>query len=558
MENNERLPYPQHFELPPQLSFMSVDALTDFRDQQAQAMYEARVQAVQNSPLFEASHAIADAEHTVSLQDAEMAEAYVAAHLQRDTNPALFDELKEVVSAHSFFNMPNTEWSVGQADSNGYYSQPETAGHNTLQEQVSQIVSRYTFAPHVTAPSAELIQQADIDLAAARNALAAISIQRRALLREKSGRKAKTLEARYTEAQAAYDVSLQARNSLRAQEWQTQDLTGAQAKAQAIHSLLSEKQAFHQAEMAAITNDDSRRGRLVNRMASHKLLATGGLAGVGAAFGWGVGTISKVALAAAGAMAAPAVAGFVAGAKVGKAVFQAKLGNQVKLLKDLESRHQDDLSRLENGARFHLKTDQDHGSLLNSSRNLLHQSNANRINRDVVGNRNRAIGAAILGGGAALIGFELAQHIGSGHSNTSLPKHTGPKLPGINDNLSGKDTTVKPVVNPEKPDYVDGFNTHITVEAGHGYTDELQDLASQNGITLSDNQAWDAYQQMAHQFGGNLLSDDPSYVRVAGDYGISRPGDATWNPAAVHFFHQWLQQQIEDGKIKKSDLALAS
>lgn len=107
------------------------------------------------------------------------------------------------------------------------------------------------------------------------------------------------------------------------------------------------------------------------------------------------------------------------------------------------------------------------------------------------------------------------------------------------------------VSNPE----VDGLSDDFTVEAGHGYTQELIDAAADRGVEMTPEQAWQARTEIVDRVG-------PDYVDLAGhdgsdtysmgsssyETGISAPGEAAWAPEA----HDLIDDATDDGVINGS------
>jgi hypothetical protein len=93
---------------------------------------------------------------------------------------------------------------------------------------------------------------------------------------------------------------------------------------------------------------------------------------------------------------------------------------------------------------------------------------------------------------------------------------------------------------PHEPGTIDGFPTHVFVEHGHGVTQEFQDLVNAHGIDLTPQQYDDAYHYVEPIVGGRFFLDDPMYRMNDGDLGISRAGNAVWNPEAVRAYLHWL------------------
>ena len=75
------------------------------------------------------------------------------------------------------------------------------------------------------------------------------------------------------------------------------------------------------------------------------------------------------------------------------------------------------------------------------------------------------------------------------------------------------------------------FGQAFEVEAGNGITNEIQDYARAHGYEVpSGAQSWMIYQNLRDDHGTELVSTsggaDDTYIRRAGDVGISRPGPA--------------------------------
>ncbi|MGH7142129.1 MAG: hypothetical protein ACREF5_01485 [Candidatus Saccharimonadales bacterium] len=154
-------------------------------------------------------------------------------------------------------------------------------------------------------------------------------------------------------------------------------------------------------------------------------------------------------------------------------------------------------------------------------------------------NRDRMLGAVVIGAATGLAFGVLGQWI---HSELSI-NHPVPRphiriRPPLRPTMPPPETT--PTI-PPSPGITDGFHDNVFVQPGDGYTNALVDLADQKGIHLNGAQAWEAYLAVKEQVGGNLFTNDPSYVISYNDLGISRPGEAMWSPKAVEIFQQWLQ-----------------
>lgn len=87
----------------------------------------------------------------------------------------------------------------------------------------------------------------------------------------------------------------------------------------------------------------------------------------------------------------------------------------------------------------------------------------------------------------------------------------------------------------------------LVVAEGAGFTELYQNTASQFGVELTGQEAYDIHVKMQTLFGGDIITGD-TYMMSDGNYGISSPGKTTWNPDAQRFF----EEQLEELKKKKT------
>lgn len=77
----------------------------------------------------------------------------------------------------------------------------------------------------------------------------------------------------------------------------------------------------------------------------------------------------------------------------------------------------------------------------------------------------------------------------------------------------------------------------FTVEAGHGYTHELQEFARANGVDLSSEQAYELHLRLVERFGENYLdikdAVTDTYHMDDGGVGLAKPGAAVWKPGVA-------------------------
>lgn len=146
-------------------------------------------------------------------------------------------------------------------------------------------------------------------------------------------------------------------------------------------------------------------------------------------------------------------------------------------------------------------------------------SSVTRENRELT-NSSIIAGKA---GAAAVVG---AAHVASGLVGGGSPADTGtvPKDPPLGTETAGG---------------------AFDIQSGSSFTRELMDQAISTGHSLSPNQALELHNELVGRFGNYIL--DPStgnpvgtYLRAAGDTGISAPGTGQWVPGVESYVNSWL------------------
>ncbi|MBP9852716.1 hypothetical protein KBC77_01885, partial [Candidatus Saccharibacteria bacterium] len=181
--------------------------------------------------------------------------------------------------------------------------------------------------------------------------------------------------------------------------------------------------------------------------------------------------------------------------------------------------------------------------------------------REVFRNNARNIitvgSAALFGSGGAALSehINLGDKVVAGYDRVKdwfADKEVGKTA--VAPNISGDTTNGTPYgtdyvpPKPESPvdvgvdtDNGPDFTPTVNVEAGHGYTQELQDLFAQKDINLDGDQSYALYEHLEKQFpGGRFFTDNPSY-NMNGDFGIQHPGESTWRPEVLRAIDQWAE-----------------
>lgn len=518
---------------------------------------------------------------------------YLARFVKREDNPEVFDYLHNLLNAVSVNNMDSTKWHLGEKDADGNYTKPETSGRDMFEAAMARLTGGNlteddtTDHVHEDDPAADIAELEKTEkykaamgnLNSARTKLAKYSVMsRQTLSSNRLRRKNRDLKVEFDKAQAEYDDAYKALAVLKAAHLINSGMALSDLKPRVKADLYEEKTDFTNLEIKLLMDDDSKRGRFVKWAAKRgRLPIFSVLTGVASGY-----VIKSAAAGLTGVTAGLAVpVGIAAAAAIGstKAVLAASIGNQVNLIRVIEERAKDDLERLKAYAGEHLSGDT-HEEIVNNSGDMLQAAISNRIDRDRAHNRNRVLKAGAFALAGAGIGEALTvvgplgdhqlfggkqfflhhPHAGGGHTPAGsgtegstnaggVAKHLKPGNGGTDgSNLhhgAGANGRHFGSGNGQTPKIVDGYHTNVQVEAGHGYIKELQDLAAQKGIHLTGTQATDAFNSVHEHVHGQLFSNDHSYARPHGDIGISRPGPAHWNTAAIHQFNAWMGDHQE-------------
>lgn len=563
---------PEAFTLPPEYEFMSVENIEQLRASQLEAELEIRKKTfTAPEPPEVAIKQLADSAD-------EEAERYVSTHLNRDDNPELFDKLKALVATASYHRTGSTEWYLGSPDENGNHTRIETSGKSQYESELEKLFDAPADPepspdpnpadpdpPIPTAPTPEKLRNAETALDGARKRLAELSVQRRRMNR-KGGKKAKALAEKFAKAQEAYETARVAYGKLQARQWLHEGADETTLRAKVIESLLDEHQNFTKAEAEHLTQDPSRRARIARFLAGHKLPFFTASAITGFGIGFGAGKVAKGALGLVGAATLPAAIAAGVAAKTTKAVLQSSVGNRVNQITRHDKRASEDYNHIKERAEQHIEAGQSADEMLVAAHGILASRIHERVHKDRRSNRNRVIASAAIGGAAGAAGFLLSDGMVSKNESGTISRETPSRL-GVGDDhargstseqpagsqnrdenriyreqLEQKDKSTPDKSAAEKPGVVDGYQTRVKVEAGHGYTHELADLAAQKDIKLTGEQSWELYQHLNEKFDGKFFTDVDSYKMSDGNWGISEPGSARWNPAVIHEMNRWVEE----------------
>lgn len=173
-----------------------------------------------------------------------------------------------------------------------------------------------------------------------------------------------------------------------------------------------------------------------------------------------------------------------------------------------------------------------------------------RTAEEMRGNRRRwaaAKAAGGLGGGlgevfarAATGQFDAVTKAASGpEQNFDSPSNPANNMDGAATPDAGVGESVP------TPEQFNGLN--FDIESGNGYTNELMQFAQANGHELSPQQAWDLHQNLVGKFGGDYIDivnrAQDVYQSAGGDFRLSAPGQAAWDPGVAEAIKEWMTGQ---------------
>lgn len=529
----------------PRLDFATIDNLQALRDKQVERLQDARSASLENAPALAAYSADRKAKEAVYETFDADAEAFAASCVDKESDPEKYAKLVAVARNASIDGMSQEKWLIGTADNDGKHSSSDT---NSGKAEAQAIFD----ALHTSLdPSGEAVSEpeaspeklaAQEELAKARVQLAELGLKVRRLHGNGARtKKSRSLIEQYESAKATHDAARAALGGILVNEWREQGLEGPELLREITTYTLQVMQKLSMAEAGFLDLEKGFSARISRWLSEGRGRFIGANVALGAGVGFGTKALVAGAVGVGSAIALPAALGAGVAIKTVKGVLNANVGSKVHQRKRHTALAEHDFGALRSNLESDLSDDMSHEDLLEQSGGLLSDRLHARVHEDRRTNAKRmwiAAGAAALGGAA---GAYAAEHInfGSGHdSPPAKPSTSGPT------HEPGPGNTIKPHAHE-----VAGFKTGATVESGHGYTDEIQDLAEQKGIHLSGSEAWEAYQHMNHDLHGNFMhtagDHNASYRMSDGNWGIRPVGHVTWNPAALHNFQQFLAEHPE-------------
>lgn len=578
-----------------ELAFASVETIEQLRDQQEAMLYNAGREAVTSLSFEDAflkgNSVRKEARNRAAEGINEQLDTYLSAHIDRDENPARYDQLLNLLQNTSLYAMGNAKWYLGDQDENGEYTRPETSGRYQANETLRQIarevlserngkkepipddpVTVFDDSGEEPAEEAEEITLTPERLAynesqeildAKRTRVNELALELRRLIRRKSD-KAKKLRSDYEQAQDEYNAALTNSSFHYLKALESEGVIGEdiEERIDAGKDYQEEElEKTNQEGKQLLANDTSKRGKMAQFLARRRLNLFGVSAGTGAGIGFASGKLIKGTAGIVAGAALPAALGLGMAAKSGRAILNANIGNRVAQITHFDKRSQEDQELLAEDAETKFKNITSDEEIVRDIVAGLQSIRENRIEMDQKYNRNRAIGSVVIGGAAGLIAAAAADQVnikrpdifnrgGNGDVTPETPNNGSvlPPAPEVDEPFA-PDTTA-PHLPEDIPESTPtpstseayGFNPEVTVEQGHGFTHELQDLAAQKSIQLSPRESYDLYQYLAERYQGDMFMQANDAYRMAnGDWGINNWGDATWRPEVLRDIDEWLK-----------------
>jgi hypothetical protein len=541
-------------EIAPELQAITFEAIDDIRRSQEAAIRAAQMRAMHegtaasSTGLFVGRQSRAEAKANVVAGFDGQIEQFVGSQIERDDNPERYDALLGFVKNLSITNMSRDKWRHGDLDATG---EPDfhTSGRYLLEKKLEELsTGQADTAEDEPEEPARTPEEGPVDhespeFAAAQTALgvtrkkfAELSVQgrQRSL---KNGKKSKAFAAELQSAHDAYQAAYGDIIDMYITGYRDQGRSAEHMYEKLVPWTIIEQGNFSNAEKTYLETDDSIRSR-----ATRFLSKRGGLFGLsivsGAATGAVVRAVSKTGLALAVGVTGGAAAGALLGARAAKGALLSKVRSGVQLHKDFEKRRDQDKADLE--AHLAGVTDKSEAEV----RNAVIKVGAialGRVESDRKTNLKRTLISTALGATAAAVAFELAPEIHELLTN-------GHDTPGGPDASTDGGTPAAPVTPHETPPTtVAGFDKDYIVKPGDGYEHVLQGLANEQGVHLSDAEAYRDVLKLVspHGAAAHVFNESINYLH-GNDVRIAHPGLAHLNAIFAQQFHD---QLVADGKI---------
>ncbi len=585
--------------LPENLDFLSIDAIKTYRAEEAAQVAQAGHDAIAATPddddPFKSAHRKARDEARARATEGldTEAESHVARYVDPAVHPELYNELADLLKSVSVKNMSHEKWTMGDKDFSGKHNRPETSGQSILETKLEGLRAKYGITgteddnpgePDDTGEDdAELQDTPEMvemrgKVAEARNKLAKLSTQLRGTVSKRRS-KNKKLQAEYDELDKKYHELFTQLTLAEMQQMRAAGKTDQEMLARGTTKLLDEHQAFSLAEKAILEAGDTRKSRFINWFADHKWGTRGAAAGTGVAIGLGASIAKRGVhglLAFSGAVALPAAIGAGVAVKSTRALWATAIGNQVDQRIRFDERREEDqaaLKRMSNRFTLADEHDEEHAAKLHS--NALRAVLGERVKTDRKNNFKRTLAITAIGAvaGAATYGmYEAVEHtngfgLWSPHDQTPPSAGSGGNPPagggggagpdnggsggggsgGVEGHAGGGVANAAHTETLGSPNVVDGYDTNVVVENGHGYQRELIELLQEKNQHLSSDNSWKLYLHLQDKFpDGNFFTNIGSYKMDDGYFGINSPGSATWNPAVIHEINRWMAEHASE------------
>lgn len=185
-------------------------------------------------------------------------------------------------------------------------------------------------------------------------------------------------------------------------------------------------------------------------------------------------------------------------------------------------------------------------------------AHAEATSKEIGRNRKRLGTAALIGALAGGIAGSVAGNIGGFGKDVNLSKPDGPGNPssegcdtdGDKPPKTPSEPSNKPPEVPRNPG-VEALSDGFNVEAGNGITHEIMDAGKELGVEISPDESFKIYEALEAKFGDDIVQGRGSYEGPDGDVRIASPGMAHWNPEAIQFLVNNMEElkKAADAKV---------
>lgn len=502
-------------------SWLNSDAIETLREEQRLGRIEAGKSAVEGVNLlasddFESDIQRVKAAHSeFDSSSREMAELYVAGHINRDDNEELFDRAVEIIDRYSLSNVDTKSWHGGTRAAG--YKDTENSGRRLAEADFTEFCQA---ALTESATQSEQLNEAQAELENTRSIYANLLAQR-----SKRSINVKRRSSDLEEAKNAYHKAYAQLAELMLESDEIEALTADEREQAIRYGSAVETLALINAEIEEKLNSGGDKTRRFLNFWARQGGKEGGMlrklkgmavkSGVLGGAGVVAGAAASVAIAPVAGTVAGGAAGLGAAMYIGRKLFASRINRSADSLTVAEAQGNLKLSELNQ-----LIVDSDEAVELEQITDYMD----GKMRESIARNRTRDAVGLMLGAAAGQLIGDLVD--GRFQKQVTQPEGSSPSSPGEAPSVTPpdeQDVIGTPVPAPEDvPDVLSDIEyIPHTVQKGEGITHVIQDLARDNGVELTPQELFDIYNENKAEFAS---LDHVAPMNVTGDYGIATPG----------------------------------